>query len=44
MRRENRPDVQAFTSCFVKNLSFDWDEKKLETEFGKYGNFICELE
>ena len=40
MRRDNRPDAQAFTNCFIKNIPFDWDEKKLESEFEKFGEIV----
>ena len=40
MRRDNRPDAQAFTNCFVKNIPFEWDEKRLESEFERFGDII----
>jgi len=40
MRRDNRPDAQAFTNCFVKNIPFEWDEKKLRSEFEKFGEIM----
>lgn len=40
MRRDNRPDQQAFTNCFVKNIPYEWDEKKLEDEFMKFGEIV----
>eukprot|EP00579_Thalassiosira_antarctica_P007050 CAMPEP_0201884978 /NCGR_PEP_ID=MMETSP0902-20130614/17651_1 /ASSEMBLY_ACC=CAM_ASM_000551 /TAXON_ID=420261 /ORGANISM="Thalassiosira antarctica, Strain CCMP982" /LENGTH=818 /DNA_ID=CAMNT_0048414001 /DNA_START=73 /DNA_END=2529 /DNA_ORIENTATION=- len=40
MRRDNRPDAQAFTNCFVKNIPFEWDEKKMESEFAKFGEIV----
>ena len=40
MRRDNRPDAQAFTNCFVKNIPYEWDEKKLEDEFMKFGEIV----
>ena len=27
IRRDNRPDAQAFANCCVKNIPFDCDEK-----------------
>ncbi|KAL3775653.1 hypothetical protein ACHAW5_008123 [Stephanodiscus triporus] len=40
MRRDNRPDSQAFTNCFVKNIPYEWDEKRLEDEFMKFGEIV----
>ena len=40
MRRDNRPDAQAFTNCFIKNIPLEWDEKKLESEFEQHGAII----
>ena len=40
MRRDNRPDQHAFTNCFVKNIPYEWDEKKLEDEFMKFGEIV----
>lgn len=37
MRRDNRPDAQAFTNVFLKNIPFEWDEKRLENEFEVFG-------
>ena len=36
-RRDNRPDATAFTNCFIKNIPYEWDDKKLEDEFSKFG-------
>jgi len=40
MRRDNRPDAQAFTNCFLKNIPYEWDDKRLEEEFGKFGEIV----
>lgn len=40
MRRDNRPDAQAFTNCFVKNMPYEWDEKRLEDEFMRFGEIL----
>jgi len=40
MRRDNRPDAQAFTNCFLKNIPLDWDEKRLTEEFEKFGEIV----
>lgn len=40
MRRDTRPDAQAFTNCFVKNIPYEWDEKRLEDEFMKFGEIV----
>ena len=40
MRRDNRPDAQAYTNLFIKNIPFEWDEKKLESEFEKFGEIV----
>jgi len=40
MRRDNRPDAQAFTNCFLKNIPLEWDEKRLTEEFEKFGEIV----
>mmetsp|Transcript_6690 Transcript_6690/g.15233 ORF Transcript_6690/g.15233 Transcript_6690/m.15233 type:complete len:782 (+) Transcript_6690:128-2473(+) len=40
MRRDNRPDAQAFTNVFIKNVPYEWDDKRLEAEFEKYGEIV----
>jgi len=40
MRRDNRPDAQAFTNCFLKNIPLEWDEKRLSEEFEKFGEIV----
>eukprot|EP00578_Thalassiosira_sp_NH16_P019673 CAMPEP_0181093272 /NCGR_PEP_ID=MMETSP1071-20121207/9357_1 /TAXON_ID=35127 /ORGANISM="Thalassiosira sp., Strain NH16" /LENGTH=796 /DNA_ID=CAMNT_0023175495 /DNA_START=180 /DNA_END=2570 /DNA_ORIENTATION=+ len=40
MRRDNRPDAQAFTNVFIKNIPLEWDERKLESEFEQHGVII----
>ncbi|KAL7430849.1 hypothetical protein ACHAXH_001500 [Discostella pseudostelligera] len=37
LRRDTRPDATAFTNVFLKNIPLEWDEKKLEEEFTKFG-------
>ncbi|GKY97553.1 hypothetical protein MPSEU_000713500 [Mayamaea pseudoterrestris] len=37
MRRNDRPDINSWTNCYVKNIPYEWDEKKLEEEFAKFG-------
>jgi len=40
MRRDNRPGVNDFTNCFIKNLPLDWTEDKLKEEFSKFGEIV----
>jgi polyadenylate-binding protein len=40
MRRNDRPDINAWTNCYVKNMPYEWDEKKLEDEFAKFGEIV----
>ncbi len=37
LRRDTRPDAQAYTNVFIKNIPFEWDEEKLSCEFAKFG-------
>ncbi len=37
LRRDTRPDAQAYTNVFLKNIPFEWDEEKLSSEFAKFG-------
>lgn len=38
--RHNRPDAQAFTNVFIKNIPYEWDDNKLEGEFAKFGEIV----
>lgn len=40
LRRDTRPDAQAFTNVFIKNIPFEWNEEKLESEFAKFGDIV----
>lgn len=40
MRRNDRPDVNSWTNCYVKNIPFEWDDAKLNEEFSKFGEVV----
>ncbi|GAX12058.1 polyadenylate-binding protein [Fistulifera solaris] len=40
MRRNDRPDVNAWTNCYVKNIPYEWDDNRLEQEFAQFGEVI----
>eukprot|EP00560_Eucampia_antarctica_P009619 CAMPEP_0197827270 /NCGR_PEP_ID=MMETSP1437-20131217/4074_1 /TAXON_ID=49252 ORGANISM="Eucampia antarctica, Strain CCMP1452" /NCGR_SAMPLE_ID=MMETSP1437 /ASSEMBLY_ACC=CAM_ASM_001096 /LENGTH=768 /DNA_ID=CAMNT_0043428047 /DNA_START=370 /DNA_END=2676 /DNA_ORIENTATION=- len=37
MRRNERPGQSDWTNCYVKNIPFEWDDRRLRDEFAKYG-------
>lgn len=40
MRRNDRPDINAWTNCYVKNIPYEWDDSRLMDEFAPYGEVI----
>jgi polyadenylate-binding protein len=40
MRRNDRPDINDWTNCYVKNIPYEWDDAKLLEEFSKYGEVV----
>jgi polyadenylate-binding protein len=40
MRRNDRPDINDWTNCYVKNIPYEWDDAKLMEEFSKYGEVV----
>ena len=40
MRRNDRPDINSWTNCYVKNIPYEWDDKRLEQEFAQYGEIV----
>lgn len=40
MRRNDRPDVNDWTNCYVKNIPYEWDDAKLLEEFSKFGEVV----
>lgn len=40
MRRNDRPDVNSWTNCYVKNIPYEWDDAKLMEEFSKFGEVV----
>ena len=40
MRRNDRPDINDWTNCYVKNIPYEWDDDKLKEEFSKYGEVV----
>lgn len=40
MRRNDRPDINSFTNCYVKNIPYEWDDDKLKEEFSKFGEVV----
>lgn len=40
MRRNDRPDINDWTNCYVKNIPYEWDDAKLKEEFSKYGEVL----
>mmetsp|Transcript_66592 Transcript_66592/g.205920 ORF Transcript_66592/g.205920 Transcript_66592/m.205920 type:complete len:643 (+) Transcript_66592:144-2072(+) len=33
-----KPDIENYTNLYIKNLPEDWDEAKINSEFGSFGN------
>lgn len=40
MRRNDRPDINAWTNCYVKNVPYEWDDERLNKEFAQFGEVI----
>lgn len=40
MRRNDRPDVNAWTNCYVKNIPYEWDDDRLKEEFKQFGEIV----
>jgi len=40
MRRNDRPDVNAWTNCYVKNIPYEWDDDRLQQEFAQFGEVV----
>jgi polyadenylate-binding protein len=40
MRRNERPGQSDWTNCYVKFIPFEWDDKKLNEEFSKFGEVL----
>ncbi|VEU42115.1 unnamed protein product [Pseudo-nitzschia multistriata] len=38
--RNNRPNQDDFTNCYVKNIPLDWDDDRLNKEFSKFGTVV----
>ena len=40
MRRNDRPDINSWTNCYVKNVPLEWDDERFKTEFEQFGEVI----
>jgi polyadenylate-binding protein len=40
MRRNDRPDINAWTNCYVKQIPYEWDDARLLSEFTPFGEVI----
>ena len=40
MRRNERPDQNDWTNCYVKKIPFEWDDARLKKEFEQFGEVI----
>lgn len=40
MRRTERPDQEDWTNLYVKNIPREWDDDKMQEEFGKFGEVL----
>jgi polyadenylate-binding protein len=40
MRRNDRPDINAWTNCYVKNVPYEWDDARFTQEFAQFGEVI----
>lgn len=40
MRRNDRPDINAWTNCYVKNIPYEWDDARLMEEFAAFGEVV----
>eukprot|EP00977_Amphora_coffeiformis_P008529 scaffold1931_cov162-Amphora_coffeaeformis.AAC.6 len=40
MRRNDRPDVNSWTNCYVKNIPLEWNDDRLNKEFAQFGEIV----
>jgi polyadenylate-binding protein len=40
MRRNDRPDINSWTNCYVKNVPYEWNDDRLMAEFMQFGEVI----
>ena len=40
MRRNDRPDINSWTNCYVKNIPYEWDDARLMEEFKQFGEIV----
>jgi polyadenylate-binding protein len=40
MRRNDRPDINSWTNCYVKNVPYEWDDERLMKEFSQFGEVV----
>ncbi|KAL7578163.1 hypothetical protein ACA910_012602 [Epithemia clementina (nom. ined.)] len=40
MRRNDRPDVNSWTNCYVKNIPLEWDDERFKLEFEQFGEVV----
>ena len=40
MRRNDRPDVNSWTNCYVKNIPTEWDDDRFKKEFEQFGEVV----
>jgi len=40
MRRNDRPDINAWTNCYVKNIPYEWDDERFAKEFSQFGEVV----
>lgn len=40
MRRNDRPDINSWTNCYVKNIPYEWDDARFKEEFAAFGEVV----
>lgn len=40
VRRNERPDINDWTNCYVKKIPYEWDDKRLNDEFAQFGEVL----
>lgn len=40
MRRNDRPDINSWTNCYVKNIPLEWDDERFKKEFEQFGEVL----
>lgn len=40
MRRNDRPDINSWTNCYVKNVPYEWDDERFKQEFAQFGEIV----